>query len=115
MTSSKHTKRKLFWNEGSPDIFANWYGDKNVTIAKVVSPEWHEDRICGGREAGENAARIVHCWNSHDTLVEALTRLVREAELDGLREKAGWDCWLLEADKALAKARGETHFIGVTH
>lgn len=72
---AKHTQCKLFWNEGSADIFANWYGDKNVTIAKVVSPEWHEDSICGGREAGANAARIVRCWNSHAALVDALEAL----------------------------------------
>ncbi len=109
MVAAQYTKSKLFWNEGSPDVFTNWYGDKNVKIATVITPAWHEDAICGGREAGANAARIVQCWNSHDTLVEALTRLVREAELDGLREKAGWDCWLHEADKALAKARGEAN------
>lgn len=37
-------------------------------------------------------------------LTDALRRLTTEASQDGLRQKAGWDCWLGLADEALAEA-----------
>ncbi|MFD1199553.1 hypothetical protein ACFQ3K_14700 [Brucella gallinifaecis] len=40
-------------------------------------------------------------------LYEALYRLVRDCEIAGLQEQAGFDCWINMANKALAKARGE--------
>lgn len=40
-------------------------------------------------------------------LYEALCRLVRDCEIAGLQEQAGFDCWINMANKALAKARGE--------
>lgn len=39
-------------------------------------------------------------------LIEALNRLSTECKLEGLKQKAGFDCWISLADKALAKARG---------
>ncbi|WP_035198480.1 hypothetical protein [Agrobacterium tumefaciens] len=54
------------------------------------------------------------CWwkNPNDAylvaalpdLLEALKRLVYEAKADGMDERAGWDCWVSLADKAIAKA-----------
>jgi len=40
-------------------------------------------------------------------LYEALYRLVRDCEIAGLQEQAGFDCWINMANAALAKARGE--------
>jgi len=40
-------------------------------------------------------------------LLEALTRLRNDCDLTGLRDQAGFDCWLQMADAAIAKARGE--------
>lgn len=40
-------------------------------------------------------------------LYEALYRLVRDCEIAGLQEQAGFDCWISMANAALAKARGE--------
>lgn len=40
-------------------------------------------------------------------LYESLYRLVRDCEIAGLQEQAGFDCWINMANKALAKARGE--------
>lgn len=39
-------------------------------------------------------------------LLEALQRLTAEAKLDGMDKRAGWDCWVSMADKAIAKATG---------
>ncbi|WP_418459890.1 hypothetical protein ACNT8L_05850 [Brucella intermedia] len=105
--NTQHTNRSLFWNEGSPDIFANWYADKNVKIATVITPAWHEDKICGGREAGANADRIVRCWNSHDELVEALDMARRYMKM--CLGSSFWDGPNPHPiiDAALAKARGE--------
>jgi hypothetical protein len=37
-------------------------------------------------------------------LYEALYRLSRECQIEGLAHKAGFDCWLIMAREALAKA-----------
>lgn len=60
----------------------------------------HVDAI----EAMSEASRRVRAYPD---LVKALTRLRNECDLDGLRNRAGFDCWLALADEALAKA-GET-------
>lgn len=40
-------------------------------------------------------------------LLYATKRLVTEAKLDGLDEKAGWDCWVSMAENAIARAESE--------
>ncbi|MBC8718801.1 hypothetical protein [Ochrobactrum sp. Marseille-Q0166] len=48
-----------------------------------------------------------HLISAAPELYEALYRLVRDCEIAGLQEQAGFDCWINMANKALAKARGE--------
>lgn len=69
--TQKHTPTPWVWIEGDPDIFTLW-NNKEVPLAAVKSPIWHEDRLCGSLEAAANAAHIVKCVNMHDELVEAL-------------------------------------------
>lgn len=40
-------------------------------------------------------------------LLEALERITNEAVLDGLSDKAGWDCWIINAKTAIEEAGGE--------
>ena len=63
------------------------------------------DRGCCPTAVAENEANARLIAAAPD-LHEALYRLTREADLDGLRQKAGWDAWLSMADAALAKAEG---------
>lgn len=39
-------------------------------------------------------------------LLEALERITNEAVMDGLEDKAGWDCWIINARTAIEEARG---------
>ncbi|MEB2845950.1 hypothetical protein [Endobacterium cereale] len=43
-----------------------------------------------------------------NTLGEALQHLTVEAQADGMEAHAGWDCWISNADKALAEFRKYT-------
>ena len=57
-------------------------------------------------QAESMAKYVVKAVNVHDDLLEVLARLRNECDLDGLRSKAGFDCWLTCADAAIAKATG---------
>ena len=37
-------------------------------------------------------------------LLEALKRLVTDIKLDGLHKRAGYDCWVIMAEQAIARA-----------
>lgn len=57
--STKHTPGPWSWEEGQPQIVAEWNGKSHV-IASVAESRlgWHEDRVCEGREKGANARLI---------------------------------------------------------
>lgn len=63
-----HTPTPWKWGVGQPNITRHWYDNIEVPIASVKTPAWHEDHICGSREAGANAAFIVLACNSYDAL-----------------------------------------------
>lgn len=52
-------------------------------------------------------AADAHLIAAAPDLYEALYRLTRDCEIAGLQEQAGFDCWIIMANAALAKARGE--------
>lgn len=74
----------------------------------AIESESHEDGIdAWNAPAKADAEFIVRaCNRDHvfDDLVEALKRIKIECDLEGLRNKAGFDSWLNLADAALAKA-----------
>lgn len=53
---------------------------------------------------GEAACLLAAFNEQTSILVEALSRLRTECELEGLRTRAGFDCWMTAADLALKKA-----------
>ena len=62
MSIAKHISGEWEWKEGSSYITRYWNG-KQVTIASVLHPEWHENRHAASEEASANAERIVACVN----------------------------------------------------
>lgn len=74
---AEFTRKPLFAEEGTPHIYAEWNG-KRVILATVQVPEWHEDRISGGREAYANAV----LYAAAPELLETL----RAVEWSGLEE-----------------------------
>lgn len=42
------------------------------------------------------------------SLLEALERITNEAVMDGLEDKPGWDCWIINARTAIEEARGKS-------
>lgn len=60
-----------------------------------------------GRISSIEAKANAHLIAASPELYEALYRLVRDCEIAGLQEQAGFDCWINMANAALAKARGE--------
>ena len=72
---NNRTMKPLVWDEGTAEIKALWHGDRYVTIATVCVPAWHEDAVCGAREAGANAAYLVEAWNSHASQASRIAEL----------------------------------------
>ncbi|MDR6432008.1 hypothetical protein [Brucella pseudogrignonensis] len=79
-------------------IFAKGY-ERTICVVESYSKGFGPDRD----ERDANA----HLIAAAPELYEALYRLVRDCEIAGLQEQAGFDCWIIMANKALAKARGE--------
>lgn len=66
------------------------------------------DALCTHPGCDCPSVEVQRLTSINSELLEALERLRNEADLGGLREKAGWDSFLHAADEALAKARGES-------
>lgn len=62
-----------------------------------------EDWVCGP-VVSEAADEIDRLKALNAELVEALERLCCDARITGLDQKAGWDCWFIQANAVLAKA-----------
>jgi len=87
MENTKHTPTPWFWEEGSPAITHHW-NSKEIAIAEVIKPEWHENKRMASIEAGANAAFIVKAVNAYDDMLEALEAWGNlEQCLDALRGK----------------------------
>jgi hypothetical protein len=84
-----------------------WRREDTPDCAMIVAPgARHPVALVGD---GPDADYIVAACNAvpellaeRERLREALERLTREAELDGMLARAGWDCWIATARAALA-------------
>ena len=88
-----HTQGPCYAEEGTPYVRKDWNG-KSVVLAKVYSPEWHENALCGSHEAYANACLYAAADDMQKALMEATLRL----------QSLGQDVSQQEA--ALAKAAG---------
>lgn len=97
---------------------ADWQRDLELYKPRVVIRERNiprptvPDDVAGGEKAPRlkscityttmKSADVIQAQQAEITqLREALTRLLREAELDGMESRAGWDCWMHLARVAL--------------
>lgn len=80
------------------------------SVAYINCSTDKDDEFVLTDEDRSNAARIVHTWNCHDDLLEALERLVLESVApDGLPYEDGESIALDKARAAIAKARGGSY------
>ena len=77
------------WNRRADLAHPSQAGDERV--AGLLDTQIAAQDIIIKRQEAENAR-----------LREALWRLLREAEMDGMESRAGWDCWMHHARAALA-------------
>lgn len=83
------------------------YHDPHRQVRIQVAEDGRAFAICDfddfdGDEA--TALYVLTACKAIGPMVEALTRLRNECDLSGLRDRAGFDCWLGVADEALALA-----------
>ena len=74
MSDTKHTPGPWECRKGTPQITHRWNG-RDVVIADVVRPGWHEDRLKAAEEAGANAELIAAAPETRaklDELIEAV-------------------------------------------
>ena len=89
MRKQKHTQGKLtyVWPCGVKDSSGGWLcateaSGKSGATEDMLSRNGHTNE-----ENDANAARLVECWNSHDSLIVELTRLrdvVSEADVESI-------------------------------
>lgn len=83
---------------GPYDVIPTDYPNENDIVSYATDP--------GIAVAQHVSDKDAHLIAAAPELYEALYRLVRDCEIAGLQEQAGFDCWIHMANKALAKARG---------
>lgn len=94
--AGKHTKKSCYAVEGENGVYCDWAG-KQVRLATVHTPDWHEDHLCGSREAFANAQLYAAAPDMYEALQQARSWLSMWASA----EKQ-----LAVVDAALAKAEG---------
>lgn len=114
MTEAKHTPGPWFVGYNGLDV-----GCINAKIgghAKLFDIRGWGYLTGGGHGAlglsNDDAVRIqsanANLIAAAPDLLEALYRLMRECEMEGLESRAGFDCWIGNARAAIAKANGNT-------
>lgn len=98
MSEAKFTKGPWEWVKSNND---NW---SSYDLSPGILTKDTADGTPFGDEIDKANAHLIA---AAPELYEALYRLVRDCEIAGLQEQAGFDCWISMANAALAKARGE--------
>lgn len=78
MSDAKWTPGPWEWRKGTSHITHRWNG-RDVVIADVVRPGWHEDRFKAAEEAGANAELIAAAPETKaklDELIESVDRFL---------------------------------------
>jgi len=65
--------------EGTPHVYQDWAGRK-VKLVTVHVPDWHEDRLCGGREAFANAQLAAFAFTHLPSLLDRIERAEKALE-----------------------------------
>lgn len=69
---SKFTGKECYAVKGENGVYTDWAG-KKVRLATVHAPDWHEDYICGSREAFANAKLYASAPDMYEALEELLS------------------------------------------
>lgn len=97
MTETKFTPGP--WDQG--DLLIGKMVDDRKRYTSIAMIHDSEEGYEGEDKANE------HLIAAAPDLYEALYRLTRDCEVAELQKQAGFDCWIIMANAALAKARGE--------
>lgn len=106
---TEHSTGPWQWEPGTPVVTRYWYEGKEIPIATVVIPEWHEDRACGSREAGANA-RLIAAAPCLLAFAQAYVALFHDyTKINDTAAPSVDDCWELreQAKNAIDRATGD--------
>jgi len=95
------TPTTRWWQRDVAQLFAT------LDAARAETEAVRRGRDEAIRELGATARKLGQIEALAAELVEGLRRLAQEAELDGLAAKAGWDCWVANAQSLIARTRAQ--------